>query len=451
MRRVLLVEPGYRNKYPPLGLMKISTYHKLLGDRVEFVKGCDASTRAQQWDRVYVSTLFTFHWNVTMRTIRYYRRCVESAEDILVGGVMATLLGDDIEQEVDVTVLRGLLDKPGMLDSDDRYIVDHLIPDYRILETIDYDYGLQDAYIGYATRGCPNSCKFCAVGDLEPKFMHYLPLREQIRGIEDVFGQRQHLVLLDNNVLASCRLKSIVQDIVGLGFERGAKRNGRQRCVDFNQGIDARRLTPHRMKLLAKVAIKPLRLAFDRMSTKKAYVDAVRLARDYDVLHHATYVLFNYTDTPGDFYARLKISVDLNEDLGVKISSFPMKYIPLHARDRTYIGKHWCRKMIRGVQCVLLATRGMVSPSPTFFEAAFGASAEDFTRIALMPERYIIYRRRHELNGAADWNTLYRRLGRVQKQDFLGIVGGNRVSRDDVQRRSPGRLKDILAHYVEGM
>ena len=37
--RVLLVEPGYKNKYPPMGLMKISTYHKQLGDEVRFVKG----------------------------------------------------------------------------------------------------------------------------------------------------------------------------------------------------------------------------------------------------------------------------------------------------------------------------------------------------------------------------------------------------------------------------
>ena len=40
-RNILLVEPGYKTKFPPLGLMKISSYHKKLGDNVKFVKGID--------------------------------------------------------------------------------------------------------------------------------------------------------------------------------------------------------------------------------------------------------------------------------------------------------------------------------------------------------------------------------------------------------------------------
>ena len=34
-----MLEPNYSNKYPPIGLMKISTYHKMLGYEVVFYKG----------------------------------------------------------------------------------------------------------------------------------------------------------------------------------------------------------------------------------------------------------------------------------------------------------------------------------------------------------------------------------------------------------------------------
>ena len=50
--RVLLVEPNYKNKYPPMGLMKISTYHKMLEDEVRFVKGTDPKVDAEVWDRI---------------------------------------------------------------------------------------------------------------------------------------------------------------------------------------------------------------------------------------------------------------------------------------------------------------------------------------------------------------------------------------------------------------
>ena len=38
-RKILLIEPNYKNKYPPMGVMKISTYYKNLGDNVTFFKG----------------------------------------------------------------------------------------------------------------------------------------------------------------------------------------------------------------------------------------------------------------------------------------------------------------------------------------------------------------------------------------------------------------------------
>ena len=57
-----------------MGLMKISAYHKKLGDRVKFVKGINHDVDYEYWDRVYISTLFTYHWKTTVETIKHYKR-----------------------------------------------------------------------------------------------------------------------------------------------------------------------------------------------------------------------------------------------------------------------------------------------------------------------------------------------------------------------------------------
>lgn len=38
-RKVLLLEPNYHNKYPPMGLMKLAMYYRLQKDQVSFYKG----------------------------------------------------------------------------------------------------------------------------------------------------------------------------------------------------------------------------------------------------------------------------------------------------------------------------------------------------------------------------------------------------------------------------
>ena len=91
--RVLLVEPGYRNKYPPLGLMKLSSYHRARGDEVRFVKGADRAVLNEAWDRVYVTTLFSFEWDRTSQAIDFAVRAAgNQPERVLVGGIAASLM-----------------------------------------------------------------------------------------------------------------------------------------------------------------------------------------------------------------------------------------------------------------------------------------------------------------------------------------------------------------------
>jgi len=441
-RSILLVEPGYKNKYPPLGLMKIATYHKLIGDHVRFVKGCDESHRRVKWDRIYVSTLFTFHWDITVKTINYYKSSAPSAKDVFVGGVLATLMESELVRETGIRVISGLIDKPGILDSN-KLIVDKFIPDYSILDDTNYVYGLQDAYIAYATRGCPNKCSFCAVNLIEPIFRHYLPIKNQIQSIDNIYGPRQNLVLLDNNVLASNSFEKIISDIIDLGFEKEAIFNGKKRTLDFNQGIDIRLLDNAKMGLLSKTSIKPLRLAFDHIELKEIYSANVLLAHTYGLDNLSNYVLFNYMDKPRDFYERLRINVELNEELGTKIYSFPMKYVPLNAKDRTFVGKHWNKRILRGIQCILLATKGKVGTKKQFFEAAFGRSYDEFVEIAMMPEEFIIHRRAFNDNGAKEWRSIFRGLSNDELSLLAKTFSKGKESIQAIDYSYPDRLRRL--------
>ena len=471
--KVLLVEPGYKNKYPPLGLMKISTYHKTLGDEVVFVKGENKTLKDIKWDRIYITTLFTFYWNRTIKTIRYYINSVEKKENIYVGGILATLLYEDLLNESSlqgITILKGLLDQPGVLGKND-IIVDRVTPDYDIIDIsknpyLQKEYKITNSYITSTTKGCIRKCKFCAVKTLEPIYCPYIDIKEQIQNINEMYGEKRHLMLMDNNILASNKLEDIVDDLIKLGYGRdnksyvNAQSRKLTRYIDFNQGTDARLITEDTIKQLSKLEIRPLRIAFDHADKEnvKLYVDAQRLAAKYQFKVLSNYILFNFEDTPYELYYRLKINIRLNEEfkskgLGTKIWSFPMKYMPLsgeHCKDRKYVGIHWNKKLLRGIQCVLSATHGVMGPNREFFEHAFGKDYEEFLMILYMPEDYIIHRKENTENGnIMRYINYYSCLYQNEKDEFIEYIKDNVFNEYNAKNISCDKIRKIYNLYIE--
>ena len=174
-----------------------------------------------QFDRVGVTTMFTFYWKQIIETIEYVKYFC-SPENIHIGGVAATLLADEIFEETGIMPHKGLLDSPGDLDEGDTTIIDELPLDYSILEEIDYVYPANDAYFAYTTRGCVRKCEFCAVPTLEPKYCNYIGIKDKIAEIDKIFGPKRDLLLMDNNVLASKRFADIIEEIKEAGFGVGA-------------------------------------------------------------------------------------------------------------------------------------------------------------------------------------------------------------------------------------
>jgi hypothetical protein len=623
MRNILLIEPNYKNKYPPIGLMKIATYHRTLGDKVTFFKGdlkefvtdlltkkcieklfhidntinwnahyenikqylrngkpfeyyefpfekskyqillesaiieqkknfqSKAYEKEPLFDRIYVSTLFTFYFKITVETINFAKTLVKNNSDVFVGGVSATLLFDDIVEQTGITPIKGLLDKPKTLDNNNKIlgkhkdiIVDTLPLDYSILDETDYKYPENNAYYGYMTRGCFRDCSFCAVTTLEPEYCEYVSLKEKVEETKSKYGEQRNLLLLDNNVLYSSRFPEIIEEIIDCGFGKNAiyiepneyeialknlekelnntaytkklfnlnllllnrlkgntqqeiydllqdnllmnyqtatrenllkiapeilplytkyfRKVPKQRYVDFNQGVDARLFTKEKANLLGKINIRPLRIAFDNWSYRKHYENAIRLSAKAGIKNFSNYILYNFKDEPIDFYKRLKLNIELCEELDINIYSFPMKFHPITGEDRfnrDYLGKHWNRKYIRAIQAVLNAIKGKVGRGKDFFEKAFGETENQFFKILEMPETMILYRFFFEWLGDEKgypvsttawwhcWQDTFQVLDEQETFELLEIIHQNKFFSLSSEDYNP-KVLELLKFYV---
>lgn len=620
-RKVLLIEPNYKNKYPPMGLMKIATYYRQHGDDVRFYKGdmkllavelicedlinhleilypdtfwkdyypiffdfiklgkysildaneifSDEDIREAvkeyrnkyrnkeyftnpKFDKVGITTLFTFGWKITIETINFAKQLCKNINDVMVGGIMSSMLPDEVYKVTGIHPHVGLLNQPGDIDEGDPTIIDELPLDYSILEEIDYKYPANNAYFAYMTRGCINKCKFCAVPKLEPVYCDFISLKKRMDVTDERFGKQKDLLLLDNNVLASKSYNRIIDEIKECGFQKGAtytapneyeimiknlqdsfndraytrkavkiykdimerlddetvkkefyikleqhhclymytatkenildldeyvrplynethkKPSQRKRIVDFNQGIDSRLITDENMKKLSEINISPLRIAFDHWSLRKIYERSIRIAVNNGIKSLSNYLLYNFEDKPEELYYRLKMNVDLCEELDASIYSFPMKYHPINDKEffsnRDYIGKHWNRKFIRAVQAVLNSTKGKIGKGKEFFEEAFGRDVDEFYKILWMPETFIIYRRIYDeelrlrlaerytkktsqdCNLTNEWWDKFQSLSPEKMETAKSIIALNKFN-DGEFECTDKEILDVLSYY----
>lgn len=477
--RILLIEPGYKNKYPPLGLMKIAQYHGPQGkrDQVVFVKGEDKSVLGQAWDRIYVTTLFSFEYPRISDAIDFALRAAGGMRDkVFVGGIAASLMHDrflDERRWRGIRFIKGLLNKAPALSlqlddfSDELYSddlsgtpIEDLIPDYSILDQIDYKYPVNDAYFTYGSRGCIRKCSFCGVPKLEGDQRDTESISAIVRGVENLYGAKKDLTLMDNNVVASPKFREIIAEIRDLGFTPGAKlRRGRgyvQRRVDFNQGVDARILCKDKMYLreLSTICLRPLRIAFDHLGLKEPYSQAIRYATEFGLTELSNYMLYNFHDSPTDLFERMRLNVELNEKLQIRIWSFPMRFQPTDLPNRSHIGEKWSRYQLRSMQLILQATHGVVSGQPTFFRRAFGDTYHDFDRILLMPHHFIFNRDWFEHHGGrAEWEEFkvqFSRLSENDRTELLSLVSSTdpRNFATLPETASSSAVRSILEFYI---
>jgi len=174
----------------------------------------------------------------------------------------------------------------------------------------------------FTSRGCDNSCDFCAVPRMEGKLRELKdwPIRP---------------IICDNNLLGCSRkhFDKVIDRLKALPF------------VDFNQGLEADLFTDHHAGRMAELKQPMLRFAFDHVNEEAKVMDAIDRAQKAGLKNIGCYVLFNHRDTPDDTLYRL----ELLRSKGVLPN--PMRYQPLDSLHKdNHIGKQWTELDIKRVQ-----------------------------------------------------------------------------------------------------
>jgi hypothetical protein len=311
-------------------------------------------------------------------------------------------------------------------------------------------YAINDTYYAYTTRGCTNKCPWCGVPKMEPSFTEYINIKPSILALRDACGDKPALKLMDNNVLASHHLERIVDDLLELGYGRGQftqTHPKKHRVVDFNQGLDATYLTEDKMELLARLNIRPMRIAFDRVTEKRDYSRAIGLAKKHGVTLFSNYMLYNFNDMPRDLYERLLVNIGMNEEwvaeepgrLAGKIYSYPMRFAPIadvdgnggnrtreamarkKDRRRDWLTEPvWTKRFTRSIAIMTGAAHGAISPTPALARRTMGETFEEFVANLYMPEELLRNRNQHE-------KRIYpsepkRRPGTGKVEDFRSFI-----------------------------
>lgn len=199
--KIGLIDVDGKNGFPNLALMRLSAWHKAHGDDVDWWNGF------LRYDRVYMSKVFTFTPDFDT---------VINADQIITGGTGYKDYGS-LPPEIEATP-----------------------PDYTI-------YPQFRQAIGFLTRGCIRNCSWCIVPKKEGAIRPVATWDEIKR------PNCREIVFLDNNVLASDH-----------GLDQIDRMGSEQVWVDFNQGLDARLITPEVARLLAGLHwIRFVRLSCD--------------------------------------------------------------------------------------------------------------------------------------------------------------------------------------------
>ena len=200
-----------KHRFPNLASMKLSGYHKELGDNVSLL--LDYSN-ILDFDKVYISKVFT-----DTKVPEY----ILKLKNVEYGGT-----GFYYDKALQLS-----------------YEIEHHMPDYHLYDEwvnkqlenggkrLDFKYYL-DYSIGFVTRGCFRQCEFCVNKNQKKVELH--------SSLEEFVDQsRKKICLLDDNFFGCSKWKDILLQL-----------QATNKPFQFKQGLDERLLTDEKCELLFK-------------------------------------------------------------------------------------------------------------------------------------------------------------------------------------------------------
>ncbi len=240
MANILLIEPKFpipdKSKnhcnFLPIGLLKIASFHRKLGDQVSLQRGNHPATFYP--DEIKITSLFTYWSKHVWDSVSFYGDLYPKAR-IQVGGIYATLMPEHAKQSGCDDVQKGLYKRGRAEECEPAY--DLLDVDYQIV---------------HASRGCFRRCNFCGTWKIEPNVTYKKSIKGEIR--------KKKIVFYDNNLIANPHIKGILSEIAEYKFP-----DQRRLHCESQSGLDGRILIkdPEIAAYLKKARFQHPRIAWD--------------------------------------------------------------------------------------------------------------------------------------------------------------------------------------------
>lgn len=372
-----MVEPNVPSIAYNIALMKFCRLCEDFGYEYEYVRGMIEPNIIP--DKIIMSFIFTFYANRYEKIVDYYLKRFPEA-DILIGGVFPSINPRWFKKDKwknRVKIHQG------------KYLkIENLIPKYntsiidedvnKSKRTIDKMILKKKKIVTYASRGCVNKCGYCVVPKLEGNMKSFKSIIKTLEIGHRELPQATSVVLYDNNFTEHRYIDNIIDELIDFGLpvdihglhvesfsEKIAKRFSQLKWASQNE----------------RSGRAYLRFSFDKMKYEKDIENALKYTIDFNInADFFCYMLYNWTDSPDDFWYRMVTAQKLATKYGKMINLFPQRFEPFSAlRKNRYVGKNWNTTLLNGIHWMLSWSHGFLTltPSKNLFRW-FGYSKEEF-------------------------------------------------------------------------